>query len=156
VVLEATLSFRLKLPIAKIQENVFVQEIYSKVPDYPRDYYFYLEEIDFELYDKENGEDFSRSEIKESDDRKRDFEQRFAEDIDALDGALFSIDASTGMMEVDLEYSRAMQALMLDGIVRYACREDALLTYVFSSLGVLERFGFDDLQEEQWPDDLIA
>lgn len=156
IVLETTFSSRLKFPIANIQENVFVKEIYSKVPDYPRDYYFYLEDVDFELYDNENGEDLSRSEIKDSDDRKRDFEQRFAEDIDTLDGGLFSVDASTGMMEVDLEYARAMQALMLDGMVRYDCREDALLTYVFSSLGVLERFGFDDLQEEQWPEELIA
>ena len=60
------------------------------------------------------------------------------------------------MVEVDLERARPMQAIMLDGMVRFDCLKDDLLRYVFTSLGILERFGLDDLQSEEWSDVIIA
>lgn len=151
----AILSSQKKFDVDKIRENGFVKEIYSVIPDYPRDYYFYLEEVNFQVDDDETDiDDLSDSEIEEYDDRKRDFNARFAEDIDSISGGVFSLDAATGMIEVELEFSRPMQAIMLDAMVRYDCRGDSLLQYVFSALGIMERFGFDDMENEEWPTEL--
>ncbi len=151
IVQEATLSSQKVFDVNKIRENGFVQEIYSVIPDYPRDYYFYLEEVNFQVDDID---DLSDCEMEGQDDRKRDFSVRFAEDIDIISNGVFSLSAASGMIEVDLEFARPMQAIMLDGMVRYDCRGDKLLQYVFSALGIMERFGFDDMEKEEWPPEL--
>lgn len=155
IVQEATLSSQRMFDVNKIRENGFLQEIYSVIPDYPRDYYFYLEEVNFQI---DEIDDLSDREIQRQDDRKRDFSVRFAEDIDNISGGVFSLNAATGLIEVDLDFARPMQAIMLDGMVRFDCRGDSLLQYVFSALGIMERFGFDDMENmenEEWPPELL-
>ncbi|MCF8144963.1 MAG: hypothetical protein K9N21_13690 [Deltaproteobacteria bacterium] len=156
IVLEVTLTSRRKFDINIIKENGFVRDIYAALPDYPKDYYFYLEEESFDLDDDEAEiDDLSDNDIEEYTDQKRDFNERFAEDVDNISGGVFSFDASSGMVEVDLEVARPLQAIMLDGMVRYDCGAGALLQYVFSALAIMNRFGFDDMENEEWPAELL-
>lgn len=156
IVLEATVSSGSRFSVEVIQNVPFIKEIYSSVPDYPREYFDYLDEVDFDTLNADDGTNLGRSEIEKGDDRRRDFSERFAEDVDALDGGLFSFDAARGIVDVDLDYGRAMQAVLLDGMVRYDCRKSALLNFAFSTLGILERFGFDELDEEKWPEEMTS
>ena len=150
VVLEMTITSEIKVDIDRINNNAFIRDIYSKVPDYPRDYYFYLEEATFQSNDEETESDLPDKDIEEYDDRKRDFYIRFSEDVDVLSEGLFDLDATDSMVKVNLEYSRPIQAIILDGMVRYNCSPNYLLEYVFTSLGIMERFGFDDMQHAKW------
>jgi hypothetical protein len=54
------------------------------------------------------------------------------------------------VIKVDHEYARPMQAIILDGMVRYDCSPNYLLEYVFTSLGIMEKFGLDEMENEAW------
>jgi hypothetical protein len=122
-----------------------------KTPDYPRKYFFFSQEVS-EFYG--NLEDLDQEDIKHIQrtygikwlngkfepprNRKRDFNTRFSEDLDALDGELFSIHEGSGEIELNPEYALPIKAVLLDAIVRYGYYDDDLLEYVFNVLGVYD------------------
>jgi hypothetical protein len=140
-----------KFEISKLFENVYVREISDKTPDYPRDSYFYMEELDFKL---DSGKDIDEG-LANPEDRGRDYSVRFAEDVDVLTEDQFNLDRYSGEIEIDLDSVRPLQAVVLDGIVRYECKGDNISRYVLTALGVLERFGFDNIDEDEWPEELL-
>jgi len=68
----------------------------------------------------------------------------------------FNLDRYSGEIEIDLDCVRPLQAVVLDGIVRYECKGDNISRYVLTALGVSERFGFDNIDEDEWPEELYA
>jgi hypothetical protein len=141
-----------------IRNRKFIKEVYDRLPDYPRDYYFFEEELeyideeddDFEEETKRLSEDFGvkwvNGKFKPPADRKRDFNMRLSEDFDLLDGQLFSLNGETGEIELDYNSALPLQAILLDAMVRYEYNGDDLLRYIFNALGVLKALGFEELE----------
>lgn len=159
IVYEFIINPRLNPDIEAIKNGDFMREVYRKVPDYPRNYYFFDEELEyFKEYFHEGDEEFEREVNKLSKeygvkwenggfkppaDRERDTNTRINQDLDVLDGRLFSIDGDSGEMELDLDYALPIKAVLLDAMVRYGYKNCDLLDYIFDALGVMKVFGFE-------------
>jgi len=147
IVYESIIDRKTNLDMELIRNSKFIKEIYNRVPDYPRDYYFFYDE-DLSNIDEEN--DDSEEKIKENsesyEDRKRDFNTRLSEDLDLLDGQLFSIKGESGEIELDYDYGLPIQAILLDAMVRYEYNGDELLNYFLNALGVMKALGFEELE----------
>jgi hypothetical protein len=81
IVVEMTVSLNCLIDIERIKENDFLKRLYSRIPDYPRDTYFYLEEVNLQSSNEIDDEEIEEEECI---DRHRGFETRFSEDIDVL------------------------------------------------------------------------
>ncbi len=159
IVYESIINPKTNLDMELIRNRKFIKEVYNRLPDYPRDYYFYfdgeLEDIDEESDDfaeeierisEYYGVKWVNGKFTRPADRKRDFNIRLSEDLDLLDGQLFSIKGESGEIELDYEYALPIQAILLDAMVRYEYNGDDLLSYIFNALGVLKAIGFDELE----------
>lgn len=147
IVYESIIDRKTNLDMELIRSSNFLKEVYNRVPDYPRDYYFFYDE-DLSNIDGEDDDSEEKSkEASESyEDRKRDFNIRLSEDIDVLNGGLFSISAESGEMELDYEYGLPIEAILLDARVRYEYNGDALLNYILDTLGVMNIPGVEELE----------
>ncbi len=130
-----------------IRNSRFIKEIYNRVPDYPRDYYFFYDE-DLSNISEENddSEEKTKEKSESYEDRKRDFNIRISEDLDLLDGQLFSISGESGEIELDYDYGLPIQAILLDATVRYEYNGDELLNYILNALGVMNIPGVEELE----------
>lgn len=142
IVYEALLKRKRFVNLNEISQLNFLVDAFDKVPDYGKGYY---DVLDSHL----NYNDQEDLPI----DLKRDYQIRFAEAIDSLDGHLFSIDGDSHEIVIDFEYSLPVQAVLLESAVRYEYTGDQLLSYVFDSLRILEHFNiepadsYDDWEE---------
>ena len=146
IVYEALLKRNRTLNLNEIVDQNFILDIFSKVPDYSRDYYGLLgSNIEYENDDDETDN--------KPIDLKRDIQIRFAEAVDSLDGCLFSFDGDSHEIVIDFDYSLPVQAIILENMVRYEYRGDQLLTYLFDSLGILEHFNIESVDNnDNWSD----
>jgi hypothetical protein len=159
IVYESVINRKINLDMELIRNSKFIKDLYNRLPDYPRDYYFFFDEED--QYISEEGEDFAEEveriykffgvkwvngKFTLPTDRKRDFNIRLSEDLDLLDGQLFSIKGESGEIELDYEYALPIQAILLDAMVRYGYSGDDLLGYIFNALGVLKALGLEGLE----------
>lgn len=155
IVYELTVNPGNMLHTEAIQERYFVSETFRKTPDYPRKYFFFSQEIsefygNLEDLDQEDIKDIQRTygikwlngKFESPKNRKRDFNIRFSEDFDALDGELFSIHEGSSEIELNSEYAFPIKAVLLDAMVRYGYYDDDLLEYVFNALGVYDNLNF--------------
>jgi hypothetical protein len=147
IVYQSLIDQRANLAMDLIRNSKFVKEIYKRVPDYPRDYYFFYDE-DLRNIDEEDEEnDDSKENVEETpEDRKRDFDTRLSEDLDVLDGKLFSINGESGEIELDYNYGLPIQAILLDAMVRYEYKDEELLNYILNALGVMNVLGVEELE----------
>lgn len=147
IVYESLIKRKTSLDMESIRNNKYIKEIYNRVPDYPRDYYFFYDE-DLANIDEEN--DNSEEKNKENseyyEDRKRDFNIRLSEDLDLLDGQLFSINGESGAIELDYDYGLPIEAILLDATVRYEYKGEELLNYIFNALGIMNVLGVEELE----------
>ncbi len=134
---KATFYPNLVIDIEQIRDNAFVRKIYSEVPDYEDNYYFNYEATDL-----------LNNKTKKYKDRKRELDQRFLEDVDTLRDNVFSFGAG-GLLEVDLNHARPIQAVLFDGLVRFDVPVSNLLDFVFTSLEVLERYDIDEFLSDE-------
>lgn len=132
------------LNLNKIVGQNFIIDVFSKVPDYSRDYYGLLvSNIGYETDDDETDN--------KPIDLNRELQIRFAEAVDSLEGSLFSFDGDSYEIVIDFDYSLPVQAIILENMVRYEYRGDQLLTYLFDSLGILEHFNIESVDNnDNW------
>lgn len=166
ILLKATLdclvNFRTDFDPEDLKGDMFLRDLYSRTPDYDSRDYDLLEgrvaaEVEFadDSDDLESDDDddyyFEDDEWtdREPEDRERPFEVRLAEDVEALTERLFSVDGVSGRFHLEPAYSRSVQAVLLDNMVRYAYAGEELLTFVLGALQVMERYGIYDMGNEE-------
>lgn len=153
IVYELTVNPSNTISREAVQQRIFVKEIYDRVPDYPRGYFFFSEDIsdyeddegeveqeDIRDIERTYGVNWINGKFKPPEDQKRDALIRFAEDFDFLEGNSLSLLGSGGI-EVNPEYAFPIKAILLDAMVRYGYDSDELLEYIFNALGVLDQLG---------------
>jgi len=146
IVYDSIVSRNSIINFENIYDRLFISDTYNVTPDYPREHFFYIEE---KIEEKPHR---SVRRLKKQNDKERDIKARFAEDIDSLDGRLFSYDGDSHKAMIDFDFSLPIQAIILDAMVRYGYKDDQLLRYLFNSLDVFERFGINvsDQDSEDW------
>lgn len=138
-----------KQNIDGILDQNFIIDIFNKVPDYPKEYFNYLESS--LTGDRSIEEDDDMDILNEIVDMKRDIRIRFAEAVESLDGSLFSIDGDSQKYIIYLDQTLPIQAIILENMVRYDYKDDQLLTYLFHNLRILEHFGIEDVDKnDNW------
>lgn len=140
IVHDAVLRRDRAIDFNEILNQNFIIDVFNKIPDYKRGY-FDLLDSDLSFENDENQDDLSV-------DLKRETQLRFAEAIDSLDGSLFSIDGDSNEIVIDFDYSLPVQAIILESAVRYGYTGDKLLFYLFDSLGILEHFNIEPIEDE--------
>jgi hypothetical protein len=131
------------IDLHRLSSNSFVQRVYAACPDYSRDTWDALEYE--ESFDPEDDDEIDLT------DRKRDYADRFADDVDHLvEFAALGVPVEA-TSEVNIEDLRPIQALLLDGNIRYGYEDEQLLKFVFELLAVMTTFGREELDETEDP-----
>ena len=118
----------------------FVQTLYDAVPDLAEDEF---EEIadDHEKGDVDDEEDEGDGLNKDAGE-ERDNRARFVADMEQLVDTVFEQTGSSGdVIKLLPDYSRPIQALLLDANVRYGYEEEEAIRFVFGMLDVMGRYG---------------
>jgi hypothetical protein len=131
----------IEIDLRRVQANSFVQQVFAGTPDYRRQTWSNL------AYDTEYGAD----EDEETDltDRGRSYDERFADDVDALVELNGFEVLDERRVRVNLPDVRSIQALLLDGSIRYDYKSEVLLKFVFEVLDVMAAFGLGGLDEQE-------
>lgn len=135
----ATFSTEPAHHVADVKNMGFVGDIYKQVPDFPRDHFLQMNDVEEDEEDEGEEESFE--------DQRRPFAVRLEDDIEQLDGDTIDM-LGESSFRVRLEGLRPLQAMMLDAQVRYDYEGTDLLKYVFGSLEVLKRSEVDTLADE--------
>jgi hypothetical protein len=118
-----------------------LSDIYKKVPDYEREWFFWEEG------DTENGgygEEFDIDYIEElNTPLGRTGNERMLSDLDFLADNFISFDG-VDQYSLYLKVVQPLALLMMDGNVRYDYEEDELLTYMLSLFGPTKGYSLDD------------
>jgi hypothetical protein len=151
------------IDLEELARDAFITAVYKVVPDYDWSDFDVLEEIEFRkqkeasFVERENtgitDEDdpdfddkiYTASELQ---DQNRPFDTRWAEDVGALMDGLFYTSGSGSRVELDMDYGRPLQALLVDAEVRYGYRGTELTQYVLDLLNTLDRLGIATPDDE--------
>jgi len=132
------------IQLRQVSSSTFVQRVFERCPDFSKDTWSNLEDIGFGEPDDEDELDLT--------DYGRSYDERFADDLDVLvDLGEFDLRRGEETVRVNMESVRPIQALLLDGNIRYGYQHDELLRFVFGLLGVMETFGAEGLDEVEDP-----
>jgi hypothetical protein len=132
------------IDLGRVFANTFVRKVFDAAPDYPVSTW---EDLD---YDETYGPDDDDPEV-ELVDRRRPYVERFAEAVDLSVDSGLRTHGELGSAEVNMADVRPLQALLLDANIRYGFGNDALTTYVFGLLGIMEAFGLPGIDDEEAP-----
>lgn len=111
-----------------IFDDQFIKELFLKIPDREREYYF----VD------DSYESGSKQFYKKNLNRK--LEDRINIDLEYLEDNYFWINNSTGEYEIDVKYFKPLISIMLDSQIRYEYEKADLLKFVFNLLRVSDRY----------------
>jgi hypothetical protein len=128
--------------IDDLERDAFLTAVYDRIPGFPREYYFYMEEREIEEFEDEEDRAYWKKEFTPPPTPVTGYTpERLAADLEQFE--LYKQEIS-----IDDETLKPIQALLLDASVRYSLNGKALADYVFGRLRAASNFMFEPPDEE--------